>query len=490
MIKNYFMSEQNQEKNHEREELSDILLVLEKEKMKIQAVSGIEMDGTLKTIDPTRNNQNQFMRVDRSGDVFSNFFSNFFSQLKNPTRFSFFKVPANESEKKANEIQNHFDHPTPESTKLLESLEVKPENEIITNKSIDMETTSNEMNTNEYRYQPEQIDWETMANLGLSREKLEKLNVLEPLLKGFKTNELIPISLNLGTAITKMDARLSLQQNDQGEVVVALHGIRKEPQLNFPFFGHYFTQEDKNNLLSSGNMGRIVDLTHLKSGEKIPSIISIDRLTNELIALKAEYIKIPDEIKGVQLNEQQKETLREGKPLFIEGMISKKDKPFDAFVQFNADKRYVEFLFDRNAGKEQQKVAAQSVKYDHRSELPKMFRGKELDDAQYEKLKSGETVYISGLQDAKGKEYSGYITFNTEKAKIDFSFSNPSKLQDKIQPAEDHKKQTAVNSDGNTNESTKNTKEALESKQQMPKNEKQQNQQNAKAPVKSKGRKV
>ncbi|WP_368734504.1 DUF4099 domain-containing protein [Chryseobacterium sp. OSA05B] len=56
--------------------------------------------------------------------------------------------------------------------------------------------------------------------------------MLEPLLKGYKNNELIPISLNLGTAITKPDARLSLQPNDQGKIVVAIQGIRKEPHSN------------------------------------------------------------------------------------------------------------------------------------------------------------------------------------------------------------------------------------------------------------------
>jgi hypothetical protein len=127
-----------------------------------------------------------------------------------------------------------------------------------------METTQTTPDSNEYKYKPEQIDWETMNNLGLSKEKLEKMNLLDPLLKGYKTNELVPVSLNLGTAVTRMDARLSLQSNDDGQVVVAIHGIRKEPNLNFEFFGHSFSQADKNNLLETGNMGRVVNLVNSK----------------------------------------------------------------------------------------------------------------------------------------------------------------------------------------------------------------------------------
>ena len=88
------MSEETTNKQEMPEQLSDILLVLDKEKMKIQAVRSIYENGKMETVEPTKKNQNQFMRVDKSGDFFSNFFSNFFSQLKNPTNFSFFKVPA------------------------------------------------------------------------------------------------------------------------------------------------------------------------------------------------------------------------------------------------------------------------------------------------------------------------------------------------------------------------------------------------------------
>ena len=157
----------------------------------------------------------------------------------------------------------------------------------------------NNTETQEYRFQPEQIDWKTMEKFGLNQEKLEKLNAMDPLLRGFKTNNLIPITINLGTAVSKMDVRLSLQTADNGEVAVNLHGIRKEPNYNLKFLGHEFTDEDKKNLKESGNMGRVVDLVNPKTDEIIPSVISRDRLTNELVAYRAEYMKIPDEIKGI-----------------------------------------------------------------------------------------------------------------------------------------------------------------------------------------------
>ena len=487
------MSEETTNKQEMPEQLSDILLVLDKEKMKIQAVKSIDENGKMETVEPTKKNQNQFMRVDKSGDFFSNFFSNFFSQLKNPTNFSFFKVPAPIAVEKAQEMQKQVDKPTPEGEKIMKEHEVKIEQQS-DKKQVNqnnMATTQTTQEASEYRYKPEQIDWDTMTNLGLSKEYLEKRNLLEPLLKGYKTNELLPIGVNLGGTILRTDARLSLQQAEDGKVVVGIHGIKKEPNLHFEFFGHKFTDEDKKNLLETGNMGRVVDLKNSKTGELMPSIISIDRLTNDVIALRTDFIKVPDEIKGVKLDDAQKQTLMEGKPLKLEGMISTKGTEFSATVQFNADKRYVEFLFDRNNSNRQTQSNGQTQnnQQNQSQEAPKTFRGKELTDDQHKDFKAGQTIYIDGLKDKKGQPYQGYITFNKENGKTNFEF--PNQYKERIKPTEAHKTQTAVNSEGKTNEATKNIKEPLKSGQQTPKNKQQQEQQEKpKAPAKTRGKKI
>ena len=487
------MSEETTNKQEMPEQLSDILLVLDKEKMKIQAVKSIDENGKMETVDPTKKNQNQFMRVDKSGDFFSNFFSNFFSQLKNPTNFSFFKVPTPIAVEKAQEMQKQVDKPTPEGEKIMKEHEVKIEQQS-DKKQVNqnnMATTQTTQEASEYRYKPEQIDWDTMTNLGLSKEYLEKRNLLEPLLKGYKTNELLPIGVNLGGTILRTDARLSLQQAEDGKVVVGIHGIKKEPNLHFEFFGHKFTDEDKKNLLETGNMGRVVDLKNSKTGELMPSIISIDRLTNDVIALRTDFIKVPDEIKGVKLDDAQKQTLMEGKPLKLEGMISTKGTEFSATVQFNADKRYVEFLFERNNSKRQTQSNGQTQnnQQNQSQEAPKTFRGKELTDDQHKDFKAGQTIYIDGLKDKKGQPYQGYITFNKENGKTNFEF--PNQYKERIKPTEAHKTQTAVNSEGKTNEATKNIKEPLKSGQQTPKNKQQQEQQEKpKAPAKTRGKKI
>ncbi|KYH08229.1 hypothetical protein A1704_06115 [Chryseobacterium cucumeris] len=473
----------NHQEPSELKPSTDTLLVLNIHTNQVEMVKGIDKDGNLQKVPPQEKKDNEpLISVDKHGDLFSNFFSNFYRQLKNPTHFNFFKVSEYDAVNTAKDLQKYVDEASPAEKEKLKDYEIH------NNNPKNQNTMDNNTENQEYRFQPEQIDWKTMGKFGLNQEKLEKMNAMDALLRGFKTNTLIPITINLGTAVSKMDVRLSLQTGDTGQVAVHLHGIRKEPSLNNKFLGHQFTDEDKKNLKETGNMGRLVDLVNPKTDEIIPSVISRDRLTNELVAYRAEYMKIPDEIKGIRLDEHQKQTLLEGGPLYLEGMTSKKGELFNATVQFNADKRYVEFLFNNNQTPQQRQQHNQQQTQHTAQEAPKIFRGKELDDSQYEKFKAGQTVYVDGLTDAKGKTYQGYITFNKETSKTDFSFTHPNKLKEKAKPTEDHKTQTAGNTQGKTNEATKNVKEPLESKQQQPASQQQEDQQ--KKVRKPRGRKL
>lgn len=473
------MSQETTINPNKPDELTDILLVLDKEKKKIQAVKSVDEKGNMKTVDPYKKNMNEFMKVDSHGNFLSNFFKNFMSELKNPTNFSFFKVPEPKAIEVAKELQKQVKKPTPEGEKAMQQYEVKPaaaqkqEKEIA--ESPDQQTDPKK---DVYKYKVEDIDWDTMNSLGLSKDYLEKKKLLEPLLKGYKSNVLVPVSLNLESALIRSEARLWFQPNGEGKVTVAVQGVRKEPNLNYEFFGHKFTKEDKENLLHTGNMGRVVHLTDSKTGEIIPSIVSIDKLTNQLIALRTTLIKVPDVIKGVKLDDLQKQTLMEGKALHIEGMTSKKGAPFDGTVQYNADKRYVEFLFDNNKMNQGVKNTGEVRGEISNHEVPSKFRGKELDEDQRKLLGEGQTVYIDGLKDRKDKPYQGYITFSKENGKFDFAF--PDSHIAKAKQVQANETQVAVNSEGKTNEATKNINEPLNLQQDNPKNQNQQDKQDLK----------
>lgn len=255
------------------EQMMDILLVLDKEKKTISAVKGVDENGELQTVPPENNSE--LLKFDRHGDFFSNFFSNMMNQLKNPTRFNFFRIPKIELPKITPIIRDNFDHPTAKNEAEIERYRVTPETlkQGVTNgqpnqtqqqvQQPQQEATAQapqQPDKSKYIIDPDKVDWEALKNFGLSKEQLEKAKALEPMLRGYKSPGAFSIAGNYNSAIMKLDARLSFRHDKDGNVVLAIHGIRQKPELERPFFGHEFSKEDKANLLETGNMGRIVNL--------------------------------------------------------------------------------------------------------------------------------------------------------------------------------------------------------------------------------------
>ena len=105
--------------------------------------------------------------------------------------------------------------------------------------------------------------------------------------------------------------------------------MRKEPQLDFPYMGYKLSPEEKEALLTTGNLGKTIEVTP-KNAEPFSAYVSIDPQTNEIIALRADRVNIPKEIKGVTLSDAQYKDLVEGKAVKVEGMTAKSGKSFNA----------------------------------------------------------------------------------------------------------------------------------------------------------------
>ena len=183
------------------EQMMDILLVLDKEKKTISAVKGVDENGELQTVPPENNSE--LLKFDRHGDFFSNFFSNMMNQLKNPTRFNFFKIPKIELPKIEPIIRDNFNHPTPENEAGIERYRVTPETVKQEAKKEQQETQTQQPqqpsketgataqapqqpDKSKYVIDPDKVDWEALKNFGLSKEQLEKAKSLEPMLWWYK----------------------------------------------------------------------------------------------------------------------------------------------------------------------------------------------------------------------------------------------------------------------------------------------------------------
>ena len=408
----------------ENPQMSDIVLVLDKMELLIQAVSEINKSGKYSTVPADKEHQNSFLKIDRYATFFENFLKNFWSQLKDPTHFGLFTMKEEEFDKP--EVKQAIeDLAEGKKTKAVEDFlkkyEITPKNQ--TEQSINNQNSeemakknqtqqpvveaNDQQQNNQYRYNESMINWDQLKNFGLSREYLQERGLLDSMLKGYKTNQLVPINLNFGSAVLRTDARLSLQQSNTGEVVLAIHGIRKQPELERPYFGHIFSEEDKKNLLETGNMGRVVELKG-RNGEYIPSFISLDKMTNEVVAMRAENVYIPNEIKGVQLTDQEKNDLREGKKVYIEGMTAKSGNEFNAHIQVSAERRGIDFIFEND-------------RIFNRTALG----GVELTKQQIEDLNAGKAIFVEDMQRKDGELFSSYVKLDEATGRPNYTRYNP-----------------------------------------------------------------
>ncbi|PUV24456.1 DUF3945 domain-containing protein [Sphingobacterium athyrii] len=442
----------SEKKTEVLEALSDILLVLDKNKNRIEAVKGVDDKGNLKTVAAKMSNILDFMRIDK-GDAFSNFFSNFLRRLNDPFQFRFFKAPAMDLNEIGRKLQEAIDNPSPEGKRLLKALEVF-ENKLKQNRMETNQTTNGQTMQSEtkpaFKYDPKDIDWASLEKLNLNRDLLEKNGQLDKLLKGYKTDGVYRIEGNFDGAVLKGDARLALR-NVNGKVTVMIHGVRSEPDLKNQFYGHSFTAEDRENLLKTGNMGRVAELTNYQDGTKVKNLISIDKLTNEVVSFPVDLIKIGDKFGGVKLTKEQKTDLLEGKAVSVEGMVNKKTgELFNQLLQYSAEEKKLVFM-----GQSETLGKAQS-----QHGIADEFRGKVLTDSDKKLLEEGNVIHLKDIINKEGTRlYSGYLWYNKDTGKLDFDLKNP-----QLDNASETKKQNIVSKEP---EQTNQDKKTNTSKQKL-----------------------
>ena len=425
----------------------------EKEAGKLSVVSGIDDKGKLQTTEAKNVHQAAFFKFNNKDGLLKNFMTNFLKQFNEPSRFGLYKVVANNVEQGVASLHTMLQNrEKPENKQQLADSQVRFDDFLPKQK-------------NATAIDESKIDWKQLDNLGLTRERLEQSGELDKMLN-WQKSDLVTIAIPMGDTTIYTDARLAFRTDGEGNIGLAVHPLRKEPQLDFPYMGHKFSPEEKEQLLATGNLGKTIEITP-KNGEPFAAYISIDPQTNELIALRADRVNIPKEIKGVTLSDAQYKDLVEGKAVKVEGMTAKSGKSFNATLQVNAEKKGIEFIFENKQGlKERQQHSQQQG-------APHKLCGLELSDKQREALDSGRTLYLKNMVDKEGQPFNAYVKMDKEQNRPRFYKWNPDKKQETgkekvVAVAEEHKTQIAVNNQGKNNEATKNVNDPLKSGQTQP----------------------
>ena len=504
----------------------DVLIVRDEKTGEISVVAGLNADGSPKRTTAKAENAQSFLQFDRHGDVLDNFFKNFFRQCKEPSRFGFYRVAADQADKLLEVIKDLLKDPDGNKEMLAphkvdtsgyekkvqeEQAAEKPEQKQEEPKKQEEMEQKNEQNQESPQqtqgnrgYQPideSKINWQELEEKwGVKRDDLEKSGDLTKMLN-YGKSDLVRVSPNFGGEAFELDARLSFKKDSEGNVSLVPHFIRKEQKLD-EYKEHKFSDEDRKNLRETGNLGRVVDLVDRETGEIIPSFVSIDRKTNEITDVPANKVRIPERIGKTEITKQEQDMLRAGLPV-RDKLIERKDgRKFVTTLQVNVEQRGVEFV--PGTGRSPRAAQAQEAKNnptqgqaqgtENTANTNKEQRrntwtnadgsirpiskwsGVDFTEQQKADYVAGKAVKLENVTDKQGFHATMYIRFNPEKGRPYRYDTYPDNAQ-KVAPSNESRTQVAVNSEGKTNEATKNLKEPLQKGQTAPKDTAQQQQQ-------------
>lgn len=528
----------------------DVLVVRDEKTGEISVVAGLSRDGTPKRAPAKAENTPDFLRFDRNSDLMDSFFRNFFRQCKEPSRFGFYRIAADQVENLLGVMKELLKDPEA-NKEILSAHKVDTSNyekeakqsegqaketassddASKTQANTEKENVSSEQTNekkNDMEQKPEQTATEQQAQTapGVKQNlisgndvNLQELGAkysidfnsmnekdMKALLNYGKTG-LVIVKPTFGGEQIEIQARLSFRKDDNDQLQLVPHFVRNEPKLDVAYKGYTFTPEDKKNLLQNGNLGKVVDFPDKNTGELRPHFISIDRLTNEIVDIPTNKVRIPDTIGKTPITKDDKRVLYSGIPLRKEIELANGRK-FTPLLQVNVEQRGVEFVpgstrqaqgqkqngdKKQTADKQEQKAegdaGGQKKQQDPNHWLNEdgtirrlnTYFKKELTEQQKDDYVAGKTIEIKEVPNKNGSgTYTAYVKFDFDKMQPRSYRNNPDLKQAKDQiPTNENKVQVAVNEQGKTHEATKHTKDPLSPGQSAPKNEKQQKEQNA-----------
>lgn len=528
----------------------DVLVVRDEKTGEISVVAGLSRDGTPKRAPAKAENTSDFLRFDRNSDLMDSFFRNFFRQCKEPSRFGFYRIAADQVENLLGVMKELLKDPEA-NKEILSAHKVDTSNyekeakqsegqaketassddASKTQANTEKENVSSEQTNekeNDMEQKPEQTATEQQAQTapGVKQNlisgndvNLQELGAkygidfnsmnekdMKALLNYGKTG-LVIVKPTFGGEQIEIQARLSFRKDDNDQLQLVPHFVRNEPKLDVAYKGYTFTPEDKKNLLQNGNLGKVVDFPDKNTGELRPHFISIDRLTNEIVDIPTNKVRIPDTIGKTPITKDDKRVLYSGIPLRKEIELANGRK-FTPLLQVNVEQRGVEFVpgstrqaqgqkqngdKKQTADKQEQKAegdaGGQKKQQDPNHWLNEdgtirrlnTYFKKELTEQQKDDYVAGKTIEIKEVPNKNGSgTYTAYVKFDFDKMQPRSYRNNPDLKQAKEQiPTNGNKVQVVVNEQGKTHEATKHTKDPLSPGQSAPKNEKQQKEQNA-----------
>lgn len=403
-------------------DLGDVIISYNQDTQECRVVSGVDKEGMLKSVEPSPDNESHYMKVDKNASMFTNFWKNFVESVKSPLlHLKFYKSDKKQVKENVKAIREALQNRTPEGDKILKVLSELTQ---LVNK--EKEAMAEKQKKEPY-INLDKVKWDELAQVGLTREAIEKEEQTERLETGKRSNRLFHLYGSMNGINVDDNFVIQFFKKQDGTIGVKADGVAKQ----FPEFvmGTGLTKEQVREIITTGRLEGTINIKMGDTNIVREAYLTYDPIVNKAIPLfKSPHHVVWDEMNGHKVTDDEKKRISAGLSVAMPDMRPREGgNPFGAYVYFDALEQGIKVDIKRFFQEQSEDVR----KICH----AKQINGTPISAESLDKLNNKEYIYLENMTYRNGRKvepYSSWVGWKkNEKGRYGYDFQkyNPSEKQ-------------------------------------------------------------
>jgi len=191
------------------------------------------------------------------------------------------------------------------------------------------------------------IQVELLEKMSMTIDKLEHNGQLDKLLRGEKTDLINTFAVRDSSGQSQpFAAKLVLHRDEDGSALLKFDLPKKALEIPKQVMGTELSPEVRQELETTGR-GPLLVFKDAR-GQEVKAYIGVNKEMNKVVLLRQDAIKLPETVKGVVLDKEQREMMSAGKPIKLTGLSNTpgSEPLYNATVQIDAARKGLSIKVD------------------------------------------------------------------------------------------------------------------------------------------------
>ena len=309
----------------------EIVLAYDKKKKTVKALAAMtDPEGKCLQEDYDPINKDKFLHVTDKG-MWKNLYDNFTKQLKDPTRFSLYRIPY----ERATQVKKAFSE-IEVNTKAAKFLD---------NYKLD-EYGRTQREAKQYTFAEDEWPLSTIQKWGKNiMDFWRKRNAIGPMSHG-ELSPLTAFHFKDNGVECRGEAKFRLRRRPDGQLALIVYGPRVRPRYLQTVNGKDFTPAEQGIMEDQLNLGYLVDMTD-RDGKPYKAFVSYDDELKEVFTNRADKVVIQKSAYGHNFTSLEKIVLAAAGAIVADDLKGPNDTTFTAKLQYDARSGRVKRVFNK-----------------------------------------------------------------------------------------------------------------------------------------------